>query len=138
MHKVLIAVDGSDHALKAVSFLAGLAATNRCEAILLNVQPEPEIRSLALHRESILAAQKQHGEEALAAARGLLDAAGLSYTLRIEAGEPAKTIARVAQETGADHIVMGTRGLGSLAGMVLGSVATKVLHLSPLPVTLVK
>lgn len=138
MHKVLIAVDGSDHALKAVAFLVELSASTRCEAVLLNVQPEPEIRTLALYREAILAAQEQHGEEALAAARAKLEAANVPYTTHIETGDPAKTIARVAAETGADHIVMGTRGLGSLAGMMLGSVATKVLHLSPLPVTLVK
>ena len=50
----------------------------------------------------------------------------------------AETIARVAADIDADEIYMGTRGLGSVASLFMGSVATKVLHLTELPVTLVK
>ena len=71
-------------------------------------------------------------------AHRLLDAAGIPHARRIELGDAAATIARVAREAGCDFIAMGTRGTGALSGLVMGSVATKVLHLADAPVMLVK
>ena len=51
--------------------------------------------------------------------------------------KPAPSIARLATTHHCEMIVMGTRGMGAVASLILGSVATKVLHLSPLPVLLV-
>ena len=51
---------------------------------------------------------------------------------------PGETIVAFAEDVGADEIVMGTRGLGGLAGLLLGSVATEVISLAKVPVTLVK
>jgi nucleotide-binding universal stress UspA family protein len=53
-------------------------------------------------------------------------------------GEPAPAIAAHVERHGADGVIMGTRGLGTVGGLVLGSVATKVIHLVECPVTLVK
>ena len=50
----------------------------------------------------------------------------------------AKTIAEVAREEVVNQIVMGTRGLGGIQGLLLGSVATQVIHLAEVPVTLIK
>jgi nucleotide-binding universal stress UspA family protein len=47
-------------------------------------------------------------------------------------------IAEVGRQENCDAIVMGTRGMGAVSGLVLGSVATKVIHLADVPVTLVK
>lgn len=74
----------------------------------------------------------------MAAARKLLDAAGVKYQHRIGVGDAAETIAAYAKEKGCDQIVMGTRGMGSVSNLLLGSVATQVIHLSPVPVLLVK
>jgi nucleotide-binding universal stress UspA family protein len=60
------------------------------------------------------------------------------FVTRAEIGSPAETIDRVAREVGAHQIVMGTRGLGSLGNLFLGSIATKVVRLAQVPVTLVK
>ena len=62
----------------------------------------------------------------------------MPFGQRIETGATADTIVRVAGEIDADEIFMGSRGLGSVAALFMGSVATKVLHLTDLPVTLVK
>lgn len=51
---------------------------------------------------------------------------------------PAEVLAALADELGCDHIVMGTRGLGAISGIVLGSVTRKVLHLTRIPVTCIK
>jgi nucleotide-binding universal stress UspA family protein len=64
--------------------------------------------------------------------------AGLEFEALFELGEPAQVIAQVAARLGCDAIVMGTRGLGTIRGMVLGSVSTKLLHLTELPVVLIR
>jgi nucleotide-binding universal stress UspA family protein len=62
----------------------------------------------------------------------------VTYATRSERGLIAATIDRVAREEQVTHIVMGTRGLGGVRGLLLGSVATQFLHLTNLPLTLVK
>jgi nucleotide-binding universal stress UspA family protein len=69
---------------------------------------------------------------------GALRDAGLSCNVHIEPGDAAQTIVEVAQRRDCTRIVMGSRGLGSIGNLVLGSVAYKVLQLAPIPVTLVK
>jgi nucleotide-binding universal stress UspA family protein len=53
-------------------------------------------------------------------------------------GEPAAEIVRLADERGVDQIVMGTHGRGAVVSLFLGSVAQRVVHLSKVPVLLVK
>jgi nucleotide-binding universal stress UspA family protein len=86
-------------------------------------------------------AKKYHHEEgmkALEGARRLLDDAKMKYTYHISVGDAGEVIAHFVNELKIDQVVMGTRGMGSVANMVLGSVATKVLHLVKVPVLLVK
>jgi nucleotide-binding universal stress UspA family protein len=77
-------------------------------------------------------------EDALRSAVAACQAAGVPFTVRNEKGAPAATIDQVSREEAVDHIVMGTRGLGSIRGLLIGSVAAQVLHLVEVPVTLVK
>ena len=83
-------------------------------------------------------------EEQRAADEALKDAvttcreAGISYVTRTARGGVAPTIDRVARDEHVQHIFMGTRGLGGVRGLLLGSVATQLLHLVDVPVTLVK
>jgi nucleotide-binding universal stress UspA family protein len=62
----------------------------------------------------------------------------VTYVTRSERGGIAETIDRVAREEQVTHIIMGTRGLGGVRGLLLGSVTTQLLHLAEVPVTLVK
>jgi nucleotide-binding universal stress UspA family protein len=78
------------------------------------------------------------GARKLEGARELLRKTGVPHEARVLLGDPAPTIAAAAKELGCDEIVMGTRGLNPVVGVVLGSVATRVVHLTDLPVTLVK
>ena len=80
----------------------------------------------------------EEGESALRSAKQLLDEAGVGYTAVIRVGHIAETIADYAKQQRCDSLVMGTRGMGAIANLVLGSIATKVLHLVDIPVTLVK
>jgi nucleotide-binding universal stress UspA family protein len=80
----------------------------------------------------------EQGEIALRAAQDALRSAGIRYTARVVPGSPAEKIVEAAEEGNCARIVMGTRGPGALANVFLGSVAYRVVHLSPVPVTLVK
>jgi len=66
-----------------------------------------------------------------------LDSANVPYFHRTGAGEPPHVIVDYAKENGCYQIIMGTRELGTLTGLLLGSVATKAVYLSEAPVELV-
>ena len=139
MLRVLVPVDGSENSLRAVQFLLRKAPlyAEPLELHLLNVQHAFPGTISGVHEQ----AERHHhdeGAKALAAARKALDAAGVKYVYHIGLGEPAEVIAHFAREKKIEQIVMGTRGAGAIASMLLGSVANKVLHLVDVPVLLVK
>lgn len=139
--RILVPVDGSDTSLAAVRFVGGtLARANPdLEIHLLNVQPPlPSAVTTFIDSAVVRDFHQEEGAKALAAARKLLDDAGVRHASHTVVGEPAETIAAYAEQQDCAGIVMGTRGLGRVAGLVLGSVAHKVLHLSKVPVTLAK
>ena len=139
MLRVLIPIDGSENSLRTVRFVIRKAPLYKepLEIHLLNVQhPFPGTIS-GVHEQ----AEHYHhdeGTKALADARKALDAAGLKYVYHIIVGEAGEAIARFVKDKNIEQVVMGTRGAGSVANMLLGSVATKVLHLVEVPVLLVK
>ena len=141
MRKALVPVDGSPNSDRAVSHVVMLAEINPAlEVVLLNVQPEIDdwqVRRF-LKKEEVEAMEESRGGDALQSARALLDAAKVNFVPQVLIGPVAETIARIALEQNCDGIVMGTRGLGAVAGAVLGSVASQVVHLSDVPVTRVK
>jgi nucleotide-binding universal stress UspA family protein len=139
--KFLVPVDGSECSLRAVAYLIRLAKCREVAEIqLLNVR-EPadawEIRRF-LNADEIGKLQQSEGEVDLADARALLDKAGVPYRAQVRVGPLAQTIADYAAEQACDSIVMGTHGRGGLTDLFLGSVASKVVHLTRLPVTLIK
>jgi len=139
MHKILLPFDGSDQSRRAIDFLVTrVKGIGPVEVVLLNVQATPEFRALALHRDVILGELREAGEAMLAEPRGRLAAAGIPCEERLEFGDVAQSIVKVAREKGCEQIIMGTHGRGAIAGLLLGSVATKVLHLTEVPVTFVK
>lgn len=139
--QVLLAVDGSDHALEAVRYLCGLAKSGQSiSAWLVNVQipiVSAYIRRF-VSRDMIEMYHQEEGADALRAATKVLTDAGVPFQSQIHVGHVAETIVQLAGQLGSDRIVMGARGMGTLAGLVLGSTAYKVLHTARVPVTLVR
>jgi nucleotide-binding universal stress UspA family protein len=142
MLKVLVPVDGSKDSDRAVAYAIGFVANSKApvELHLLNIQTpivSGGVRMFFKH-EDIESYYQDSGQESLRSAREQLDKAGQVYVQHISAGPAGETIVAYAKEQRCDHIVMGTRGLGAMSGMVLGSVASKVIYLAEVPVTLVK
>lgn len=141
VHRVLLATDGSANARRAAEHLCELHRSGvPLEVHLLNVVPPiPDGYIRRFVREHVIATYYQdEGAAAIREARDILVAAGLAVSEHVAAGHAAEKIVRAAAEHGCARIMMGTRGLSVLKGMVMGSVAHGVLHSSPLPVTLVK
>ncbi|PPA73108.1 universal stress protein [Achromobacter spanius] len=141
MKRILIPVDGSPPALHAVqALLAARAYDPVAHVELLTVQIPLKSGKIGrgLAQADIDAYHQDEARAALRASSELLTKAGVPFDVRIEVGEPADTIIRVAAESDADEIYMGSRGLGSVSSLFMGSIATRVVHLTDLPVTLVK
>ena len=141
MHSILVPIDGSKqsrHALKHVikSIKEGLQA----EIHILNVQPIvlPLGELPLIDADLIEKAQHEQAKKLLKSACALLDKADLKCTQHAEIGPIASTIIEYAKAHSCDSIVMGSRGMGAFGNLVLGSIANQVVHLTEIPVTLVK
>ena len=143
MKNVLIPVDGSECALRAVSLviskLAHYRSPENTGVHLVNVQPPlPHDVSRFVSHEQIVDYHRDESEKAMHEAKALLDAAGIKYTSHAKVGHVADEITQLAEQLGCDQIVMGTHGRGALGDMLMGSITLKVLHLANTPVLLVK
>jgi nucleotide-binding universal stress UspA family protein len=142
MLKLLIAVDGSAHSQRAIEAAARLQPqTVGLDVVLLHVRDVPIYSDQYPPLDgSVIAAALQRQQSALLeAAAASAHGAGLTQVrTQAEVGLAAQEIARAANDLGVDMIVIGTHGRGALGGLLLGSVAQRVVHLATLPVLLVK
>ena len=141
MIKVLIAVDGSEHSRRSVEQVLQLLHTDGpLEIHLLNVQIPVESghARMFVSQEQLQQYYRDEGVAALKESREILDQAGVAYEHHVTVGHVAETIAAYARENGFNQIVIGSHGRGGLRHLLMGSVATDVLRLSEIPVTLVK
>ena len=140
--KILLPADGSACSLRAVDqLIAHIDCLREVPEIhLLHVHLPIPIGRVQAHvgKETLHAYYLEEGQQQLQAAQQKLDAAGRFHTTHIHVGQPAEVIGKMAAELDCDLIVMGTHGRGPVAGLVIGSVATRVLHLAACPVLLVK
>lgn len=138
MAKILIAVDGSPHSRRAVEQALRLGQSPEIHLLNVQIPIQSGHARMFVGREDLQDYYREEGLAALQEARAILDAAGVPYTHHIAVGHVAQTIAAYAKEKGFDQIVLGSHGRGALTHLLLGSVASDVLRLAELPVTLVK
>ena len=141
MPKILIAVDGSTLALDAVHHVLGLVRDGlQADVVLANVQEAASLYELVMSRdpELIASASVAAGEDLMASARALLDAAGVPYDTEIGIGDPANTLVELIESAQCDMAVIGARGQGAITSALLGSVSQSLAHSSPVPVTIVR
>jgi len=140
MYRILVPVDGSDVALRALGHALRLARLiGGAEIHLVNVQP-PISGSVGtfVGSDNIARFYREESDNALASARKLLESEGLPVHAAMRIGSTGQAIVDHGRKLPCDEIVMGTRGLGRIGSLVLGSVATQVVHLAEFPVTLIK
>lgn len=140
--RFLLAVDGSDGSSRTVDHVIQMLPWYKppVELHVLNVQLpilSGNVKTF-IRREQLEEYYRDEGHAALRSARERLDRAGVDYAFHIAVGASAEVIAEHAKKLRCHQICMGSRGLGAVTGLLLGSVASKVIHLAPCPVLLVR
>lgn len=133
---ILIAADGSENSLRATQQAADIAS------LLVDAKVElVSVIAIDVYSDMVYDPIEAHGEaqrEILEGASAILSDAGINHEIVLLHGCPADEIIRYAEESGADLLVMGSRGLGALREFALGSVSHKVLTHAKCPVLVVK
>lgn len=147
-HRILLATDGSDSALRAAQAAGELAGKFNAEVLVIYVLlPVPVMEKIALETGdqfsgagSVASIQglSQAGERILARTARVLDQAGARYSARLERGHPAKRVCEVAQEESCDAIFIGRQGVGRAAALSWGSVAEEISRCASCSVVIVK
>lgn len=149
IEKILVAVDGSGHSLKAVEYAAAIAAACNATLFILTVvrahqapKVSSELRKYAMleHIEGAeLEAMKLLSSELLSHAEDIAREKGVTDIAKsVETGPVARTIVDVAKKKNANMIVIGSRGLGNIEATLRGGVSHRVELLAKCPVLTVK
>lgn len=144
--KILVATDGSDYARKGVEYAAKLALPEGGKLVLLHVVPhDPRIPHDAIcfsdcieRDKKFVEKLKESGQEMLEQEAKRIKSTNLGVELRVELGDPSEETVRVANEIGADMIVIGVRGVSKWKKILLGSVSEEVISKSDIPVFIVR
>lgn len=139
--KILVTVDGSDISLRALKYALGLAKQFAKPGVVtvLHVDPPafPGVERRLGH-QAIADYHAANHEHALAPARAMLKRSKLAVDEVHAVGEIAETILDVARRRRIDLIVMGSHGRSAVKGVLLGSVSTKVIAQTDIPVTIIR
>lgn len=143
-HKVLVATDNSSNAKRAAEYIRDFLKGNpNAKVTVLYVEPfyrEYHIGrgigvEVPIDEEEVARIAR---EEVLGKFEGIFSQAGIKTESAVLIGNPAEEICTFAAKGKYDLIVMGSRGLNEMKGLLLGSVSHRVLHLAPCPVLIVK
>jgi nucleotide-binding universal stress UspA family protein len=138
--KIMVAIDGSAHSLKAVETTIAMAKKANSKVEIIYVKPvlTHYMRDSA---QMITALEKRITEEAnkiMEEALAKFKDTGIEYNTSIKKGDAADVIIREAEEKGIELIVIGSRGLVAISRFVLGSVSSKVLTHAPCSVLIIR
>jgi nucleotide-binding universal stress UspA family protein len=139
MTKILIPIDGSEASMRALDYVVRRKRRGEAvQAFILNVQMAISPRGGLVTRSMIRDYQDQMSEEILEKPEIRAKVRYLQADTYMEVGEPSAAILKFARRIKCDEIVIGNRGLGGLKGMLMGSIAYKVIQGSAVPVIVVR
>jgi nucleotide-binding universal stress UspA family protein len=141
--KILVATDGSKNALRATKYaakLVGLLRSKSSRVTLISVHDDTGLR----HAQSLVGKAavadylRELSDDELKPSRKVLDALGIQHDMEIRTGHVAREIVACADKGKFDLIVLGSKGRGAVADLLLGSVVQRVLAAARQPVVVVK
>lgn len=140
MKRALVPFDGSGNAMRAVAYaIEAVREKPSLELELLYVLDPMPLRSNAvLTQEEMHKIYAENADRMLQPARDMLDGAGIPYRASYRVGMAGAEIAGHVKEKDCDAVIMGTRGMGPIPHVVIGSVATRVVNLVDVPIVLIK
>ncbi len=134
--KILLPVDGSDPAKNACGLAMDLARTYKAEIHLMHCYKDIPATIGGHAREELSREEIAAAEEIIEEPFRRIKHAGIICVSHVTRGNPAQCIVKAAHDNGCDLIVMGSRGLGCLETLMVGSVSQNVLKMSLVPVML--
>jgi nucleotide-binding universal stress UspA family protein len=137
---IVVGVDGSENAVRAARYAAKLAGLMQSSLVLVHVVPSLAVPADAIaFGAQLLQAHRVRGEALLDMMVNQLESTGLKIEKRLaDSGAPAEVLADVANQVGAELIVVGDTGVGTVTRMLLGSVADRISHIAKVPVLIAK
>ena len=136
--KILIAVDGSEHSMRAAEYAVNLAKLMDAEIILVHCHKHYPALLGEPYFQKAIDRINNDAQQLMEPYVELLNEKGVSHTDRILDGSPAEMISDAAKAEKIDMIVMGSRGLNDLEGLLLGSVTHRVLKTASCPVLVIR
>lgn len=137
-NNILVAVDGSDHALKAAKLAGNLARMSGGKLRVITAYEEVPSYLGEPNMSQTIAKRTEKAEEIIEGAVNEIGDIPAGCETEILSGDPAASILRVVESFNIDLIVMGTRGQGSIKSLLVGSQSHKVVSAAPCPVLLVR
>jgi len=135
--RVLLASDGSNHALRAAEEAIKLAKVLNKEIVITFVVDFDQSKRDVLHSAGSID-REQKRKKQLESTEQKVKEAGVPYSIQLLRGIPGPAIIEYANKEAVSYVVIGSRGLNSLQEMVLGSVSHKVAKRVNCPVLIVK
>jgi len=140
--KILIAADGSRYTKRMLAYLAAhdewWKSQQHTFTVLTVVPPIPARAAGALSKQVVQGHYAEEAEEILKPIRKFFDKQGIQAEFLHKVGDPAEQITELARKGSFDLLMMGSHGHGALARLVLGSVASRVLATSEVPLLIVR
>ena len=133
---IVVAIDGSDNAMRALAQAADIAKA--CDDVQVDLL---SVIAIDVYSDMVYDPIEAHGDsqrEAVQPAVDALKAAGIDPDVVLMHGRPADEIVRYLETSGADLMVIGSRGLNALQEFAIGSVSHKVIKHAKCPVLVVK
>jgi len=140
MKRILVAVDGSEAARRAVTMAAQIAERFGAQLELVHVMPPPPVFSepaVIVNVADLERAQYEAARTLLSRAEAEAARPGVTVTTKLMAGPAAEVIAERAEEGQFDLVVVGSRGRNMIASALLGGTSHRIIHLSKKPVLVV-
>jgi nucleotide-binding universal stress UspA family protein len=138
MERILIATDGSDGAAHGLRAGYALAEEVGAEVVVLYVRRTASTLLGEPYYQDIVTEEARHARAVLTDARLHAERYQIDVEYTVVDGDPVDEIIDVARSREADLIVLGSRGLGGISSLVLGSVSNAVLHQADRPVLVAK
>jgi nucleotide-binding universal stress UspA family protein len=135
---IVLALDGSNKSNKALRYAISTAGFCSAELIIVHAYSHTSDLHGKEEYERLVAQRKSAGQKIIDDARVQYEDSNISVEENLLEGPAAEAIISVANTRKADLIIMGTRGMGSLEGLLLGSVSTKVTRDAPCTVMVVR
>jgi nucleotide-binding universal stress UspA family protein len=144
MREIVVGVDGSHHSRRALIWAMRQAAQQQAPLIALAVRPDPVRPVTGIYWGVHAYPEDSHNpevarkaiEEIVEQARNEIGATAPEVTVSVVTGDPAEELINASRDAGL--VVVGSRGSGGFASLLMGSVSSKVAHHAACPVVVIR